>query len=88
MGKIFRRNQMNEELMDKIMERCKRDSEFAEVFDFLLKASQAAASVGMSNEEMAIVCMTGWTIGNDPQLAEMLKSMTEISKKGLDIIDK
>ena len=27
---------MNEELMDKIMERCKTDPQFAEVFDFLL----------------------------------------------------
>jgi hypothetical protein len=79
---------MNEELMDKIMEKCKTDPEFAEVFDFLLKASQAAGAIGMENAEMAVICMTGWTIGKDPQLAEMLKTMTEISRKGLDIIDK
>ena len=79
---------MNEELMDKIMERCKTDPQFAEVFDFLLKASQAAGALGMRTEEMAVICMTGWTIGTDPQLAQMLKSMTEISRKGLDIIDK
>ncbi len=79
---------MNEEMMDKIMERCKADPRFAEVFDFLLKGSQAAATIGMTTEEMATICMTGWTIGSDPSLAEMLKSITKISKLGLDIIDK
>ena len=79
---------MNEELMDKIMERCKADPEFAEVFDFLLKASQAAGAIGMENAEMAVICMTGWTIGKDPQLAQMIKSMSEISNLGLEIGDK
>ena len=79
---------MNEEVMDKIMEKCKTDPKFAEVFDFLLKGSQAAAVIGMTTEEMATICMTGWTIGSDPNLAEMLKSITKISKLGLDIIDK
>ena len=79
---------MNEELMDKIMARCQQDEQFAKVFDLLLKASQAAAGLGMTNEEMAIICMTGWTIGSDPKFAEMLKNMTEISKMGLDIVDK
>lgn len=79
---------MNEEVMDKIMEKCKTDPRFAEVFDFLLKGAQAAATIGMTTEEMATICMTGWTIGSDPSLAEMLKSITKISKLGLDIIDK
>ena len=79
---------MNEEIMDKIMEKCKTGERLAEVFDFLLKGSQAAASIGMTTEEMATICMTGWTIGSDPNLAEMLKSITKISKLGLDIVDK
>jgi hypothetical protein len=79
---------MNEELMDKILERCKEDKDFAMVFDHLMKASQAAAAAGMTTEELATICMTGWAIGSDPQLAEMLKSMTKISKIGLDIIEK
>ena len=79
---------MNEEVIDKIMEKCKADPRFAEVFDFLLKGAQAAATIGMTTEEMATICMTGWTIGSDPSLAEMLKSITKISKLGLDIIDK
>jgi len=79
---------MNEALMDKIMERCQQDPEFAEIFDALIKVSQAAANIGMTMEEMATVCMTGWTIGADPQLAQMIKSMSEISNLGLDIVDK
>lgn len=79
---------MNEALMDKIMERCEKDPEFAELFDMMIKVSQAAANIGMTMEEMATICMTGWTIGSDPQLAQMLKSMSEISRIGLDIVDK
>tara|TARA_R100001460_G_scaffold84492_1_gene125817 strand:+ start:84 stop:323 length:240 start_codon:yes stop_codon:yes gene_type:complete len=79
---------MNEEVMDKIMKKCQEDHRFAEVFDFLLKGAQAAATIGMTTEEMATICMTGWTIGSNPDLAEMLKSITKISKLGLDIIDK
>lgn len=88
MGKIFRRIKMNEELMDKIIERCQEDPKFAEAFDYLLKASQGAALAGFSNEEMANVCIMGWLIGMDPSLGEMVKSMAKISKMGLDIVDK
>tara|TARA_R110000868_G_scaffold395408_1_gene667063 strand:+ start:457 stop:696 length:240 start_codon:yes stop_codon:yes gene_type:complete len=79
---------MNEELMDKILERCKEDKDFAMVFDHLMKASQAAGPAGFSMEEVASVCTVGFMIGADPKLAEMIKNMATISKMGLDIVDK
>lgn len=79
---------MNEELMDKIIERCKDDKDFAMVFDHLMQASQAAAGAGFTMEEVATVCTVGFMIGSDPKLAEMIKTMSNISKMGLDIVDK
>lgn len=79
---------MNEEIMDKLMQRAMEDEEFAYVFDMLMKASQLAAMKGLTMQEMATVCMTGWTIGNDPDLTQMVKHMAEISKLGLKITDK
>jgi len=79
---------MNEELMDKIIERCKDDKDFAVVFDYLMQASQAAPAAGFTMEEVATVCTVGFMIGSDPQLAQMIKSMSNIAKLGLDIVDK
>ena len=79
---------MNEEIIDKIIEKCKKNPEMAEAFDYLLKASQAAALAGMSNEELASVATMGWVIGMDPTLAEMMSNMAKISGMGLDIVEK
>jgi hypothetical protein len=79
---------MNEDLMDKIIERCKTDEEFAMVFDHLMQATQAAAVAGMTMEELSTVCTVGFMIGSDPKLAEMVKNMAAISRMGLDIVDK
>ena len=79
---------MNEELMDKIIEKCKDDPEFAMVFDHLMKDAQAAAVAGFTMEEIATVCTVGFMIGADPKLSEMVKNMAAISKMGLDIVDK
>jgi predicted transcriptional regulator len=78
---------MNEEMMDKIIEKCKEDPKFAEAFDYLLKASQAAAAAGFTNAELANVATLGWMIGMDPSLAEMMKTLSTISKMGLDIVE-
>lgn len=79
---------MNEELMDKIIEKCKKNPELAMVFDHLMSDSQAAAMAGFSMEEVASICSVGFLIGSDPKLAEMVKNMAAISKMGLDIVDK
>ncbi len=79
---------MNEEMMDKIIEKCKENPEFAECFDHLLRLCQKAAHVGFSNEELAHTCLMGWMIGMDPQLGEMIATMSKISKMGLDIVEK
>ena len=79
---------MNEEIIDRLIEKCKNNPEMAQAFDHLLKASQAAAVAGFNNEELANVAMMGWVIGMDPSLAEMMDNMAKISRMGLDIVDK
>lgn len=79
---------MNEEVMDKIIKKCQEDPKYAEAFDHLLKVCQAAAKVGFTNEELANTCLMGWMIGMDPSLAEMIETMSKISKMGLDIVEK
>ena len=79
---------MNEEILDKLIEKCKKNPEMAKAFDHLLKASQDAADAGFNNEELANVAMMGWIIGMDPSLAEMMNNMAKISGMGLDIVEK
>ena len=78
---------MNEELMNKVIERCLKDPEFQKVFEQLLAWAQRAAQVEMSVEEMASICMMGYAIGEDPSLQQMVDNMIKISNMGLDIID-
>jgi hypothetical protein len=78
---------MNEEIMDKIIEKCKENPKYAEAFDHLLKVCQAAAQAGFTNEELAATCLMGWMVGMDPSLAEMIETMSKISKMGLDIVE-
>jgi hypothetical protein len=42
----------------------------------------------MSVNEMASICMMGYTIGQDPELQDMIQNMLKISNLGLDIVDK
>jgi len=70
------------------MKRCQEDPEFKKVFEQLMAWGQRAAEVDMSVNEMASICMTGYAIGEDPSLKEMVKNMARISKLGLDIVDK
>ena len=79
---------LNDKMMNEILEKCKQDPKYLEVFEQLLKWSQSAALVGMPVEEMASVCMMGYAVGEDPSLQEMVKNMNKISLLGLDIVDK
>jgi len=79
---------LDNDLMDKIIARCKEDPEFRKVFEQLLAWSQKAAGVEMSVNEMASICMMGYAIGQDPELQEMIQNMLKISNMGLDIVDK
>ena len=75
-------------LMDKIIARCQEDPEFKKVFEQLMGWAQKAAHVDMSVNEMASICMMGYTIGQDPELQDMIQNMLKISDLGLDIVDK
>lgn len=74
-------------IMDKVIERCQKDPEFKKVFEQLMAWSQRAAGVEMSVNEMASICMVGYTIGQDPEMQEMIQNMLKISNLGLDIVD-
>jgi hypothetical protein len=77
-----------DELMDKILERCKEDPKFLALFRGFMELSQKAPGIGMSVEEMANICMTGYAIGESPELLEMVSKMNKINKIGLDIVEK
>ena len=77
-----------DELMDKILERCKEDPKFLALFQGFMELSQQAPSIGMSVEEMANICMSGYAIGESPELMKMVAKMNKINKIGLDIVDK
>jgi hypothetical protein len=79
---------LDNELMDKIIAKCQNDPEFKKVFEQLMAWSQKAAQAEMSVNEMASICMMGYTIGQDPELGEMIENMLKISNLGLDIVDK
>jgi hypothetical protein len=79
---------LDNELMDKIIEKCKLDPEFKKVFEQLMAWSQKAVGVEMSVNEMASICMMGYAIGQDPELQDMIQNMLRISNLGLDIVDK
>lgn len=79
---------LNDDLMDKILEKCKEDPKFAELFQGFMELGQKASMIGMSVEEMANICMTGYAIGESPELQKMVEKMNKITKLGLDIVDK
>jgi len=79
---------LDNELMDKIIEKCKLDPEFKKVFEQLTAWSQKAVGVEMTVNEMASICMMGYAIGQDPELQDMIQNMLRISNLGLDIVDK
>ena len=77
----------NDEVMDKVLKKCKENPEYLRAFEKFMHWSQAAPNVGMTVEEMASICMMGYAIGEDPSLQEMIANMLKISKMGLDIKD-
>lgn len=77
----------NDEVMDKVLKKCKENPEYLKAFEKFMHWSQIAPTVGMTVEEMASICMMGYAIGEDPSLQEMITNMMKISKLGLDIKD-
>jgi hypothetical protein len=77
----------NDEVMDKVLKKCKENPEYLRAFEKFMHWSQTAPNVGMTVEEMASICMMGYAIGEDPSLQEMIANMLKISKLGLDIKD-
>ena len=59
------------------------DPEVMEVLKGIVYYCQAASEMGISIEEVAAAGTTGWTIGQDPKLKEMLKHLIKIDELGL-----
>ena len=78
----------DDEIMEMIIQKCNESPEFKKVFEQLMAWSQRASMTGMSVNEMAAICMLGYSIGQDPELQEMIRNMLKISQMGLDIVDK
>ena len=75
----------DDELMDKVLKKCKEDPEYLNVFERFMEMAQLAPTVGMTMEEMANICTMGYVIGKDPTIQDMIGNMLKINKLGLDI---
>lgn len=74
-------------MMNELIKKAASDPEWMKVFEAFMEWSQKASLLGWTVEEMASVCMMGYTVGKDPSLQEMVKNMAMIGKLGLDIVD-
>ena len=78
---------IDDEKMDKLIKKATEDPEWKETYEAFMKWSQTASMIGWTVEEMASICMMGYTIGQDTDLQGMIKNMAAITKLGLDIVD-
>ncbi len=79
---------LDDETMNKLIAKAASDPEWRKVFDAFMVFSQRASELGWTVEEMASVCMMGYTVGKDPSLQQMIKNISKINNLGLDIVDK
>ena len=79
---------LDEETMNELIQKAATDPEWRKVFDAFMAWSQRASELGWTVEEMASVCMMGYTVGKDPSLQQMIKNISKINNLGLDIVDK
>lgn len=78
----------DDEILKTILEKCKISKEYTKSYDELIKWSQRAYESGMTSEELSTIVFMGFMIASDPEMNSMVKNLMNISKIGLDIIQK
>ena len=78
----------SDEILKAILEKSKTSKEYLKCYDELMKWSQKAYDSGMTSEELSSIVFMGFMISSDPEMNSMVKNLMNISKIGLDIIQK
>jgi hypothetical protein len=69
--------------LEKFLKKAEEDPQLMEVLKGIVYYCQAASEMGVSIEEIAAAGTTGYTIGRDPKLKEMLQHLIKMSEMGL-----
>jgi len=69
--------------LESFLKKAEKDPQLMEILKGIVFYCQAASEVGISIEEIAAAGTTGYTIGQDPKLKEMLKHLIKISEMGI-----
>ena len=69
--------------LEKFLKKAEEDPQLMEVLKGIVYYCQVASEMGISIEEIAAAGTTGYTIGQDPKLKEMLKHLIKMSEMGL-----
>ena len=69
--------------LENFLKKAEEDPQLMEVLKGIVYYCQVASEMGISIEEVAAAGTTGWTIGRDPKLKEMLKHLIKMSEMGL-----
>ena len=69
--------------LEEFLKKAEANPEIMEVLKGIVYYCQAASEMGIPIEEVAAAGTTGWTIGQDPKLKEILKHLIKIDELGL-----
>ena len=69
--------------LENFLKKAEEDPQLMEILKGIVYYCQAASEMGISIEEIAAAGTTGYTIGQEPKLKEMLKHLIKMSEMGL-----
>ena len=69
--------------LENFLKKAEEDPQLMEILKGIVYYCQVASEMGISIEEIAAAGTTGYSIGKDPKLKEMLKHLIKISEMGL-----
>ena len=69
--------------LENFLKKAEEDPQLMEVLKGIVYYCQVASEMGISIEEIAAAGTTGYTIGRDPKLKEVLKHLIKIGEMGL-----
>jgi hypothetical protein len=69
--------------LENFLKKAEEDPQLMEILKGIVYYCQAASEMGIPIEEIAAAGTTGYTIGQDPKLKEMLKHLIKMSEMGL-----
>ena len=70
-----------EETISSIIKKAKSDQtgEIPSAIKDLMDLTKKAGELGLTLEELSVICTTGWYISQDPMMGELMKNLMSIS---------